>query len=139
MASPHFSGPSFDTSLPHVPAPRVDTQVILQPTLLPTPPTFATRLSITTQSTRPAYNFTGLNYTAWASGFELFLKYHNLHHHLMEDPPPLRDPSYASWSQSHSAIITWMLHSIKSNIAESLARIKPLRSLSQTLKTMYAN
>ena len=57
----------------------------------------------------------------------------------MEDPPPLRDPSYASWSQSNSAIITWMLHSIKQNIAESLTHIKPARSLWQTLETMYAN
>ena len=57
----------------------------------------------------------------------------------MEDPPPLRDPSYASWSQYDSAIITWMLHSIQQNIAASLVRIKPTRSLWQTLETMYVN
>ena len=139
MASPHSSAPSSDTSLPHVPAPQVDTQVILPPVVLPTPPAFAPRLSITAQLTRPAYNFTGNNYSAWAYGFELFLESHNLYHHLMEDPLPLRDPSYDSWSQSDSAIITWMLHSIEQNIAESLARIKPTLSLWQTLETMYAN
>ena len=57
----------------------------------------------------------------------------------MEDPPPLHDPSYASWSQSDSAIITWMLHSIEQNIAESLTRIKLACSLWKTLETMYAN
>ena len=57
----------------------------------------------------------------------------------MEDPPPLHDPSYASWSQFDSAFITWMLHSIKQNITESLERIKPTHSLCQTLETMYAN
>ena len=139
MASPHSSALSSDTSLPHVPAPQVDTRVILPPVVLPTPLAFAPRLSITAQLTRPAYNFPGNNYSAWASGFELFLESHNLHHHLMEDPPPLRNPSYSSWSQSDSAIITWMPHSIEQNIAESLARIKPARSLSQTLETMYAN
>ena len=139
MASPHSSAPSSDTSLPHILAPQVDTHVTLLHVVLPTPPAFAPRLSITTQLTRPAYNFTSNNYSAWASGFELFLESHNLHHHLMEDPPPLRDPSYASWSQSDSVIITWMLHSIKQNIAESLTRIKPTRSLWQTLETMYAN
>ena len=139
MTSPHSSALSSDALLPHVPAPRGDTQVILPPVVLPTPPAFAPRLSITTQLTRPAYNFTGNNYSAWAFGFELYLESHNLHHHLMEDPPPLRNSSYASWSQSNSAIITWMLHSIEQNIAESLARIKPARSLWQTLETMYAN
>ena len=139
MASPHSSAPSSDASLPHVPTPLVDTQVILPPIVLPTPPTFAPRLSITEQLTQPAYNFTRNNYSAWASGFELFLESHNLHHHLMEDPPPLRDPSYAFWSQSDSAIITWMLHSIKQNISESLACIKSAHSLWQTLETMYAN
>ena len=129
MASPHSPAPSSDTSSPHVPAPQVDTQVILPPVVLPTPPAFAPHLSITSQLTRPAYNFTGNNYSAWASSFELFLESHNLHHHLMEDPPPLRDPSYTSWSQSDSTIITWMLHSIEQNIVESLARIKPARSL----------
>ena len=84
MASPHSSAPSADTSLPHVPIPRVDTQVILPPIILPTSPIFAPHLSITTQLTRLAYNFTGHNYEAWASGFELFLESHDLHHHLME-------------------------------------------------------
>ena len=139
MASPHFSAPSSDTSLPHVSAPQVDTQVILPSVVLPTPLAFAPRLSITTQLTRLAYNFTCNNYSAWDSSFELFLESHNLHHHLMEYPPPLRDPSYASWSQSDSTIITWMLHSIEQNIAESLACIKPTRSLWQTLEKMYAN
>ena len=140
MDSPHSSASSSDASLPHIPAPPVDTQVILSHVVLPTPPAFAPRLSITTQLTRPAYNFTGNNYSAWASSFELFLECHNLHHHhLMEDPPPLRDRSYASWSQSDSAIITWMLHSIEQNIVESLVRIKPVRSLWQTLETRYAN
>ena len=139
MASPHSSALSSDTSLPHIPTPQVDTQVILPLVVLPTPLAFAPRLSITTQLTRPAYNFIGNNYSAWASGFELFLESHNLHHHLMEDPPPLCDPSYTSWLQSDSAIITRMLHSIEQNIAESLARIKPTRSLWQTLETMYAN
>ena len=139
MASPHSSAPSSDTLLPHVLAPQVDTQVILPPVVLPTPPAFAPCLSITAQLTRPAYNFTGNNYSAWASGFELFLESHNLHHHLMEEPLLLRDPSYASWSQSDLAIITWMLYSIKQNIAESLARIKPARSLWQTLETMHVN
>ena len=139
MASPNSSTPSSDTSLPHVSAPQVDTQVILPPVVLPTPPAFAPRLSITAQLTRAAHNFSGNNYSAWASAFELFLESHNLHHHLMEDPPPLHDPSYASWSQSDSAIITWMLHSIEQNITESLTRIKPARSLWQTLETMYAN
>ena len=139
MASPHSSAPSPDTSLPHIPAPQVDTQVTLPPVVLPTPPAFAPRLSITAQLTRPAYNFTGNNYSAWAYGFELFLESHNLHHHLMEDPRPLRDRSYASWSQSDSAIITWMLHRIEQNIAESLVRIKPVLSLWQTLETMFVN
>ena len=139
MASPHSSTPSFDTSLPHVPTPQVDTQVILPPVVLPTPSAFATCLSIMAQLTRPAYNFTSNNYSAWASGFELFLESHNLHHHLMEDPPPLCDPSYASWSQSDSAIITWMLHSIEQKIAESLAHIKLAHSLWKTLETMYVN
>ena len=139
MASPQSLAPSSDTSLPHVPTPQVDTQVILPPVVLPTPPAFAPRLSITAQLTRHAYNFTSNNYSAWASGFELFLESHNLHHHLMEDPPPLRDPSYASWSQSDSTIITWMLHSIEQNIAESLVRIKSVRSLWQTLETIYAD
>ena len=130
---------SSETSLPQVSAPQVDTQMILPPVVLPTPPAFAPRLSITTQLTRLAINFTGNNYSAWASGFELFLDSHNLHHHFMEDPPPLRDPSYASWSQSDSAIITWMLHSMEQNIAESLSCIKQARSLWQTLETMYAN
>ena len=106
MLSAHSSAPSSNTSLPHVPAPQVDTQVILLPIVLPTPLTFAPRLSIKAQLTRPTYNFTSHNYAAWASGFELFLESHNLHHHLMEDPQPLRDPSYASWSQFDSAIIT---------------------------------
>ena len=126
MASPHSSALSFDTSLPSISAPQVDTQVIFPPIVLPTPPAFAPRLSITSQLTRPAYNFTGYNYSAWASGFELFLESHNLYHHLMEDPPPLCDPSYASWSQSDSAIITWMLHSIEQNTAEFLAHIHEL-------------
>ena len=129
MASPHSSAPSSDTSLPHVPVPQVDTQVILSPVVLPTPPTFAPRLSITAQLTRLAYNFTSNNYSAWAFGFKLFLEFHNLHHHLMEDPRPLRDPSYASWSQSDSSIITWMLYIMEQNITESLARIKPACSL----------
>ena len=132
MASPHSSAPSFDTSLPHIPTPQVDTLVILPPVLLPTPLAFAPRLSITAQLTRPAYN-----YSAWASGFELFFESHNLHHHLMEDPPPLHDPSYASWSQSDSAIITWMLHSIEQNIAESLTCIK--LDLKQCINLSLAN
>ena len=95
-------------------------------------------LLITTKLTRSSYNFTGHNYAAWASSFELFLESHSLHH-LIDNPLPLRDLSYASWSQSHSAIITWMLYSIEQSIIESLACIKRIRSLWQTLESMYAN
>ena len=92
MSSPHSLASSSDTSLPHIPTPQVDTQMILPPTVFPTPPKFAPCLSITTQLTWPAYNFTGHNYTAWASRFELFLESQNLYHHLMDDPLPLHDP-----------------------------------------------
>ena len=129
MSSTHSLAPGSDTSLTHVLALQADTQVILPPIMLPTPLTFAPRLSITGQLTRPTYNFTDHNYATWAFGFELFLESDNFHHHLMDDPPPLRDPSYAFWSQSDSAIITWMLHNIKQTIVESLACIKPARSL----------
>ena len=138
MSSLHSLAPSSDTSLPRVPIPQVDTQVILSSIVLPSPPTFALHLSITAQLTWHAYNFTGHNYTAWASGFEFFLESHNLHHHLIEDTLPLCDPSYTSWSQPDSAIITWMLHSIKQNIPESLARIKPACSLWNTNEEFYA-
>ena len=113
MSSPHSSAPGLDTSLPLVPAPQVDTQVILPPIVLPTPPKFAPCLSIMTQLTRPAYNFTGHNYAGSTSSFELFLESHNLHYHLMDDPSPLRNPSYASWSHTNSTIITWKLHNIE--------------------------
>ena len=139
MSSPHSSASGSDTSLPHILAAQVDTQVILPPIVLPTPPTFTHRLAIMTQLTQPAYNFTSHNYAAWAFGFELFLESHNLHHHLMDDPPLFRDPSYASWSQSDSSIITWMLHSIERSIRESLLRIKLAHSLWQSLETIYVN
>ena len=139
MSSPHPLAPGSNTSSPSVPAPSVDTQVILLPIVLPTPPIFVPRLSIMTQLTQPAYNFTNHNYIPWASGFKLFLESHNFHHHLMDGPPSLYDLSYASWSQSNSAIFTWMLHIIEQSIAESLECIKSAHCLWQTLKTMYAN
>ena len=141
MSSLHSLALGYDTSLPPVLTPQVDTQVILLPITLPTPLTFALRFSIPTQFTRHTYNFTSHNYATRDSGLELFLESHNLHHHyhLTENPPPLCDPSYASWLQSNSSIITWMLHSIEQSIVESLMRIKLTRSLKLTLETMYAN
>ena len=128
-----------DTSLPPVLAPQTITPLILPLIMLPTPPTFTPRLSITPQLTRPTYNFMILDYVTWASGFELFLESHSLLHHLTDNPPPLHDPLYASWSQSDSIIITWMVYSIEQSIAESLTGIKPAHSVWKTLETMYAN
>ena len=127
MSSPHSSSPGSDTSLPHVPAPPADTQVILSPIVVPTPPIFAPCLPITAQLTLLAYNLTDHYYAAWAFGFELFLESHNLHHHLMDDPSPLRDPSYASWSQSDSAILGCFTSS--SRALASLSRASSRRAL----------
>ena len=127
--SPASSASSSDTSLPSIPTHQADTQVILPPIVLSTPPTSMPHLSITTQLTRLAYNSMGHNCVAWASGFELFLESHSLLHHLTDNPLPLRDPLYAFWSQSNSAFISWMLYIIEKSIVESLARIKPASSL----------
>ena len=131
-SSPHSSVSSFNTSSPPILTPQVDTLVIFPPIVLFTPLTFLPRLSITTQLTRPAYNFTIHNYTAWASGFELFLESHKLHPHLTNDPPPLRNPSNASRLQSDSTIITWMLYNIEHSIVETLSLANPRDNICQT-------
>ena len=110
------------------------------PDIVPPPANMLpTRPSITTQLTRPAYTFTGRNYGSWASGFEHFLRSHDLLHHLTTDPPALLDPTYSTWSRLDSAVVTWMLQSIDSSVAEPLARINPAKVLWQTIETMYAN
>ena len=86
-------------------------------------------LFITTQLTQPTDNFSRHNYATWAFGFEIFIKFHSLLYHLTNDPSLLLNPSYASWSQLGSAIITWISYSIEQSIAESLPHIKPTCSL----------
>ena len=76
MFSQTPSAPSSDTSLSYIPAPQVNTLVILSPVVLPTPPTSTSRLFIRTQPTRHAYNFSRHNCTPWVSSFELFIASH---------------------------------------------------------------
>ena len=102
-------------------------------------PTSAPRLLIMAPLTRPAYNFIGHNYETWASSFQLFLESRSLHHHLADDILPLCNLSSASWSQSNSIIITWMLHNIKKSIAWFPMCIKLVRSLWKILTMVYAN
>ena len=82
-----------DTSLLPVLALEADIVVILPPIELPILPTSVPHLSIMTQLTWPIYNFSRHNYAVWASSFELVLESHTLRHHLIDDPPLLRNPS----------------------------------------------
>ena len=81
------------------------------------------------QFTWPAYNFIGHIYAAWACGFDLFCDSHILYHQLTNDPPLLCDLSDAYR----------MPHNIEESIVKSLACIKPVGCLWETLETMFSN
>lgn len=57
----------------------------------------------------------------------------------MDDLLAIVDPTYTSWFQIDSAIVTWMFQSIEQTIVEPLACINATRELWLTMETMYAN
>ncbi|XP_078446867.1 uncharacterized protein LOC144715762 [Wolffia australiana] len=93
--------------------------------------------SIVTALTKPAYVFDGSNYGPWRGAFLEFLNAHSLRHHLTDPPPKDSDPEFSEWSRLESAVCSWLISSVATQIMEPLS-MTVLRAL-WLVETMYAN
>ena len=68
-----------------------------------------------------------------------FLNAHGLRHHLTDPSPKESDPKYLEWSRLESAVCSWLISSVATQIMEPLSMTRPARALWLKLETMYAN
>ena len=68
-----------------------------------------------------------------------FLNAHGLRHHLTDPSPKESDPKYLEWSRLESAVCSWLISSVATQIMEPLSMTCPARALWLKLETMYAN
>ena len=95
--------------------------------------------SIVSALAKPAYTFDGSNYGPWRCAFLEFLNAHGLRHHLTDSSPKESDPQYSEWSRLESAVCSWLISSVATQIMEPLSMTRPARALWLKLETMYAN
>ena len=95
--------------------------------------------SIVSALAKPAYTFDGSNYGPWRGSFLEFLNAHGLRHHLTDPSPKESDPEYLEWSRLESAVCSWLISSVATQIMEPLSMTRPARALWLKLETMYAN
>ena len=95
--------------------------------------------SIVSALAKPAYTFDGSNYGPWRGSFLEFLNAHGLRHHLTDPSPKESDPEYLEWSRLESAVCSWLISSVATQIMEPLSMTRPARPLWLKFETMYAN
>ena len=95
--------------------------------------------SIVSALAKLAYVFDGSNYGPWRGAFLEFLNAHGLRHHLTDSSPKESDPEYLEWSRLKSAVCSWLISSVATQIMEPLSMTHPARALWLKLETMYAN
>ena len=95
--------------------------------------------SIVSALAKPAYVFDGSNYGPWRGAFVEFLNAHGLRHHLTDPSPKESDPEYLEWSRLESAVCSWLISNVATQIMEPLSMTRPARALWLKLETMYAN
>ena len=88
---------------------------------------------------KPAYTFDGSNYGPWRGSFLEFLNAHGLRHHLTDPSLKESDPEYLEWSRLESAVCSWLISSVATQIMEPLSMTRPACALWLKLETMYAN
>ena len=95
--------------------------------------------SIVSALAKPAYVFDGSNYGPWRGAFMEFLNAHGLRHHLTDPSPKESDPEYLEWSRLESAVCSWLISSVATQIMEPLSMTRPACAPWLKLETMYAN
>ena len=95
--------------------------------------------SIVSALAKPAYVFDRSNYGPWRGAFVEFLNAHGLRHHLTDPSSKESDPEYLEWSRLESAVCSWLISSVATQIMEPLSMTHPARALWLKLETMYAN
>ena len=93
--------------------------------------------SIVSALAKPAYTFDGSNYGPWRCAFLEFLNAHGLRHHLTDSSPKESDPAYSEWSRLDSAVCSWLISSVATQIMEPLSMTRPARALWLKLEMMY--
>ena len=112
---------------------------VAQPPQLTELPRQSGKHSIVSALAKPAYTFDGSNYGPWRCAFLEFLNAHGLRHHLTDSSPKESDPTYSEWSRLESAVCSWLISSVATQIMEPLSMTRPARALWLKLETMYAN
>ena len=125
---------SFDVTQPSYPL-----ESLSRPSQQTGPPWQSGKHSIVSALAKPAYTFDGSNYGPWRGSFLEFLNAHGLRHHLTDPSPKELDPEYLEWSRLESAVCSWLISSVATQIMEPLSMTRPARALWLKLETMYAN
>ena len=141
------AGSAAYTSAPPTPLHMADSNAVsssdvahvAQPPQLTELPQQSGKHSIVSVLAKPAYTFDGSNYGPWRCAFLEFLNAHGLRHHLSDSSPKESDPAYSKWSRLESAVCSWLISSVATQIMESLSMTRPARALWLKLETMYAN
>ena len=112
---------------------------VAQPPQLTELPRQSGKHSIVSALAKPAYTFDGSNYGPWRCAFLEFLNAHGLRHHLTDSSPKESDPTYSEWSRLESAVCSWLISSVATQIMEPLSMTRRARALWLKLEMMYAN
>ena len=116
-----------------------DVAHVAQPPQLTELPRQSGKHSIVSALAKPAYTFDGSNYGPWRCAFLEFLNAHGLRHHLTDSSLKESNPAYSEWSRLESAVCSWLISSVATQIMEPLSMTRPARALWLKLETMYAN
>ena len=116
-----------------------DVAHVAQPPQLTKLPRQSGKHSIVSALAKPAYTFDGSNYGPWRCAFLEFLNAHGHRHHLTDSSPKESDPAYSEWSRLKSAVCSWLISSVATQIMEPLSMTRPARALWLKLEMMYAN
>ena len=75
------------------------------------------------------YRFEGLNLLQWSSYVDMILRDQRLNHHLTNQPPCSKDPSYACWRKEEDTIQLWLLENLSPKISDRYLYMKTVETL----------
>ena len=99
----------------------------------------ASRESIVKNLSGTFEKLNGKNYLLWSQSFETFVAAYRKIRHLTHPPPDMKDATYGDWYANDSAVVSWLVNSMESNVVRGVMMLRPVKKIWYTLNTTYGH
>ncbi|KAF3776945.1 hypothetical protein EJ110_NYTH45620 [Nymphaea thermarum] len=81
----------------------------------------------------------GHNYEIWSRMFMMFVVGHRKDHIIEEDEPSVKTGQYTTWKEDNSIVMSWIMNSVQTNIAPTLAYYTTAKHMWTFLRQTYSH